>query len=68
MDIAARFGGVGLDVANLIVVIGGDGTMLHAIREHWRSRLPFLGVNAGHLGFLLNGSPELEEGGDPEHR
>ena len=65
MDIAARFGGVGLDVANLIVVIGGDGTMLHAIREHWRRRLPFLGVNAGHLGFLLNGSSELEEGEIP---
>jgi nicotinate (nicotinamide) nucleotide adenylyltransferase len=39
---------------NLIVVIGGDGTMLQAIRQNWRHRLPFYGVNAGHLGFLLN--------------
>lgn len=39
---------------NLIVVIGGDGMMLRAIREHWRRRIPFLGINAGHLGFLLN--------------
>lgn len=38
----------------LIVVIGGDGTMLRAIRQHWRRRVPFYGVNAGHLGFLLN--------------
>ncbi|MES2569923.1 MAG: NAD(+)/NADH kinase [Verrucomicrobiota bacterium] len=37
-----------------ILVLGGDGTMLRAIREHWRKRLPFIGVNQGHLGFLLN--------------
>ncbi|MCY3004531.1 MAG: NAD(+)/NADH kinase [Planctomycetota bacterium] len=41
---------------NLILVIGGDGTMLKAIREHWRRRLPFIGLNAGHLGFLMNAS------------
>jgi len=39
---------------SLILVLGGDGTMLHAIREHWRLRLPFLGLNAGHLGHLMN--------------
>lgn len=39
---------------NVIIVIGGDGAMLRAIRRHWRLRLPFFGVNAGHLGFLLN--------------
>ena len=47
---------------NVILVVGGDGTMLHAIRQHWRRRLPFLGVNAGHRGFLLNASSELREG------
>lgn len=39
---------------DLIVVIGGDGTMLRAIRTHWRERRPFFGVNTGHVGFLLN--------------
>jgi NAD+ kinase len=38
----------------LIAVMGGDGTMLRAIRAHWRERLPFYGFNLGHLGFLLN--------------
>ena len=28
--------------------------MLRAIRDHWRKRLPFFGINAGHIGFLLN--------------
>ena len=42
------------DQAEMILVIGGDGTMLRAIRHHWRRRLPFYGLNAGHMGFLLN--------------
>jgi len=42
---------------NVIYVIGGDGAMLRAIRKYWRMRLPFYGINAGHLGFLLNESP-----------
>ncbi len=44
---------------NCIVVFGGDGTMLHAIRKHWRRRLPIFGVNAGHLGFLLNNADDV---------
>jgi NAD+ kinase len=39
---------------NCVLVLGGDGTMLHAIRQNWRRRVPFLGLNQGHLGFLLN--------------
>ncbi len=55
-----------MDGPNCILVIGGDGTMLHAIRKYWRWRLPFLGVNAGHRGFLLNGESELLEGKFPK--
>ncbi|KKR86322.1 MAG: inorganic polyphosphate/ATP-NAD kinase [Candidatus Uhrbacteria bacterium GW2011_GWF2_41_16] len=39
---------------NLIVTLGGDGTMLRAIHKYWRLRVPFFGINLGHVGFLLN--------------
>ena len=41
--------------SEMVVPIGGDGTMLRAIRKHWRMRLPFFGINTGNLGFLLSG-------------
>jgi len=40
--------------ANMIICLGGDGFMLRAIRKLFRLRLPFFGINCGHLGFLLN--------------
>lgn len=43
-----------LGQANCIVVMGGDGTMIAAMKRFWRTRLPFFGVNAGHRGYLLN--------------
>jgi NAD+ kinase len=49
--------------ADLILVIGGDGTMIGAIRDLSHLETPFLGVNIGKLGFLTDlqlGSLELE--------
>jgi len=46
-----------LNEADFITTVGGDGAMLQIIREQWRSRRPFFGINAGHLGFLMN-SPD----------
>ena len=37
-----------------LIVLGGDGTMLRAIRECHSEGLPFLGVNFGTKGFLMN--------------
>src|SRR5438874_5874973 len=38
--------------SDLIVSLGGDGTMLRAMRLADRQRFPVLGVNLGKLGFL----------------
>lgn len=38
--------------ADLLVSLGGDGTMLRAMRLSVGSRAPVLGVNVGRLGFL----------------
>ncbi len=37
---------------DLLLVFGGDGTMLRVIRETNGSRAPILGINIGRLGFL----------------
>ncbi len=40
--------------AELVVVLGGDGSMLGAMREAALYRRPVIGVNAGHLGFITD--------------
>lgn len=48
--------------ADLIVSLGGDGTMLRAMRLASAGRAPVLGVNVGRLGFLAEVDiPQLPE-------
>jgi NAD+ kinase len=39
-------------------VIGGDGTLLGAVREAAREGIPIIGVNQGSLGYLTTFSPD----------
>lgn len=43
--------------ADVVLVIGGDGTLIRAARDLAECRVPLIGVNLGHLGYLC----ELEE-------
>jgi NAD+ kinase len=44
--------------ADLALVLGGDGAILHAARQMGYRQTPVLGVNLGRLGFLADLSPE----------
>ena len=63
---AARWGGAATVVsdtalaerADAVVSLGGDGTMLGALRLVARRPVPVLGVNLGNVGFLVEIQPE----------
>jgi len=40
------------DNLDLVMVLGGDGSMLNAARKVYPREIPLVGVNLGHLGFL----------------
>ncbi len=44
--------------ADLIIAVGGDGTMLHAASMTKDVNVPLLGINRGRLGFLSDVSPD----------
>ena len=45
----------------LIIVAGGDGSMLHAIQDYSYFNVPFFGIGMGTLDFIMNevSNPEI---------
>ncbi len=44
--------------AELVLVLGGDGSILRGCRQLGMRQIPIIGVNLGRLGFLTDLSPE----------
>lgn len=40
------------ELCDVIVTVGGDGTILHAARQSLGYNKPLLGINIGRMGFL----------------
>lgn len=49
-----RYDFVSEDEAEVIVVLGGDGFMLHSLHKFLDRGLPMFGMNCGTVGFLMN--------------
>lgn len=49
------------DGCDLVVVLGGDGTILRAAERARQAAAPILGVNLGHVGFLAEAESEDAE-------
>jgi NAD+ kinase len=51
-----------VEVTDLVVVLGGDGTILSALRRYSGTGVPVFAVNFGQVGFLATVDPEELEG------
>lgn len=52
--LAARYGNVAPDAAEVIVALGGDGFMLQTLHATQNLDVPVYGMNCGTVGFLMN--------------
>lgn len=50
----AQYGQTDINEADIVVAIGGDGTLLNALRKSERRNIPIYGINKGSVGFLMN--------------
>ncbi len=54
IELRHRYGNAPLDVADIIVALGGDGFMLQMLHETMARGVPIYGMNLGSVGFLMN--------------
>lgn len=47
-----------IEEMDLLIVVGGDGTLLRAARQLLTTEIPIIGVNRGRLGFLVDIAPD----------
>jgi NAD+ kinase len=50
--------GTAAEGAELVIVLGGDGSLLRAAEISRPAKVPLIGVNLGHVGFLAEAEPD----------
>ena len=53
-SLAARYGNVAPETAQVIVALGGDGFMLQTLHRFMKAGTPIYGMHRGTVGFLMN--------------
>lgn len=53
-DLTALYGQADIDAAEIIVPLGGDGTLLDTLHNKAKKDIPVFGMNKGSVGFLMN--------------
>lgn len=53
-ELTKKYGQHAPEDADVLVVLGGDGTMLRTLHQFSGTTLPLYGLNLGTLGFLMN--------------
>lgn len=53
-ELTDRYGDTPLADADVVVALGGDGSMLRALHDSLQHKKPVFGMNRGSVGFLLN--------------
>lgn len=54
----ARYGDYAIDVADVVVALGGDGLMLQTLHRVMGLGIPVYGMNFGSVGFMMNAFSE----------
>ena len=50
----SRYGDTGIEDAEVVVALGGDGLMLQTLHQVMHRQTPVFGMNCGSVGFLMN--------------
>ena len=52
--LVSKYGDFAMNDSDVLIVLGGDGFMLQAIKDYMDKKIPFFGINYGSIGFLMN--------------
>ena len=50
----SKYSDFDVNESDVLIVLGGDGFMLQAIKDYMDKKIPFFGINYGSIGFLMN--------------